>query len=69
MLFLFLLSLCPLFISEILLEMSEQMPEMKRVVSGFVVTKIIDNFQQIVPQEVFMEFCLLITAGVNNVTN
>jgi hypothetical protein len=44
------------FLSEILLEMSEQMPEMKRVVSGFVVTKIIDNFQQIVPQEVFMEF-------------
>jgi hypothetical protein len=32
------------------------MPEMKRTVSGFVVAKIIDNFQQIAPQEVFMEF-------------
>jgi hypothetical protein len=39
-------------LSEILLQMSEQMPEMKRVISGNVVTKIIDNFQQISTQEV-----------------
>lgn len=57
-------------LSELLLEMSEQMPEMKRVVSGFVVTKIIDNFQQIVPQEVFWSFiCLLVTTGRKNITN
>jgi hypothetical protein len=41
--------------------MSEQMSEVKRVVSGCVVTKIIDNFQQIVPQEVFMEFHLFVS--------
>lgn len=39
-------------LSEILLQMSEQVPEMKRVISGNVVTKIIDNVQQISAQEV-----------------
>ena len=43
--------ICHMF-SEILLQMSEQMPEMKKVISGNVVTKIIDNFQQISTQEV-----------------
>lgn len=39
-------------LSEILLLMSEKMPEMKKVISGNVVTKIIDNFQQISTKEV-----------------
>jgi hypothetical protein len=45
-----------IFLSETLLQMSQHMPEMKRTVSECVVAKIIDNFQQIAPQEVFMEF-------------
>jgi len=54
--FLLLISISFFFIchmlSEIILQMSEQMPEMKKVISGNVVTKIIDNFQQISTQEV-----------------
>lgn len=37
---------------KIILQMSQQMPEMKRTVSGSVVSKIIDAFQQIAPLEV-----------------
>ncbi|KAJ4429172.1 hypothetical protein ANN_26175, partial [Periplaneta americana] len=36
---------------KILLQMSDSMPELKRPVSGLVVPKVIDNFQQILPKE------------------
>jgi hypothetical protein len=34
------------------------MPELKRTVSGFVVAKIIDSFQQTAPVEVFMSLII-----------
>lgn len=46
------------FLSETLLQMSQQMPELKRTVSGFVVAKIIDSFQQTAPVEVFMSLII-----------
>jgi peptidoglycan/LPS O-acetylase OafA/YrhL len=54
------------FVSETLLQMSQQMPEMKRTVSGFVVAKIIDTFQQIAPLEVSWSFIRLLVYLSNN---